>query len=196
MTHYEHLLAHKILAFDNQNNALACSGYIFFRKFCENNNLQIDNIKDDLVFNHIYHTAQSRKGSLNGMYDKKHSEETKQLMSKNYKKRVYTNDERLRISKRSSVARWYNNGSTEVFTQSPPDKYKVGRLPGTNVGGKNAAAIKCYVYDINKQLLDICECINYAGLKYGLKDREAKKHTGWQKGPYKGYYFIKEQDKL
>ena len=194
LTHYEHLCAHKILAYDNPNHPIACSGYIFFRKFCEQHDLVVDNIEDIESFNNIYHVAQSRKGTLNGMYGRHHSEVSKTLMKQNYKKHEWTVEERLNRSNWSSKSKWYTNGDSETFTSSPPEGYYLGRKPGTNKGGKNSQALKCYVYNIDKQLLEVCDCINVAGLKYGLKDREAKRHTGWDKGPYKGFYFIKETD--
>ena len=194
LTHYEHLIAHKILAYDNSDNSLACSGYIFFRNFCEQHKLTTDNIEDIEAFNKIYHKAQSREGTLNGMYGRHHSEATKVLMNQNHIKHVWTPEERLKQSGRASSSRWYTNGCFETFASSPPKGYYLGRKPGTNKGSKNSQALKCYVYNIDKQLLEVCDCINVAGLKYGLKDREAKRHTGWDKGPYKGFYFIKEKD--
>lgn len=197
LTHYEHLIAHKFLAYDNPDNPIACSGYIFFRKFCENHNISVDTIENEDLFNHIYHVAQSRPKELNGMYNRNHSKESKILISKNHRNHDWTQEERIAQSKRSSASKWYTNGEKEIFTsQLPPEGYYLGRKPGTNIGGKNAMAIKCYVYNKNRQLVDICDCINQAGLKYGIKNREAKKHTGWSKGPYKGYFFIKESEVL
>lgn len=195
LTHYEHLIVHKILAYDNMTNTLACSGYIMFRKFCTQRHLNVDEIDDEEMFNKIYHIAQSRPGELNGMFGRTHSKDSilKILEHRDYSV-FHSKEFKEKCSLRCKESRWYTDGINESFTTNPPEGWHEGSKPGTNCGGKNASAIKCYVYDENKNLLDICECINYAGLKYGLKNREAKGHTGWEKGPYKGYYFIKESE--
>lgn len=172
------MIAHKILAYDNPEDTLACSGYIFFRKFCEQHNIEVDNIEDTNTFNNIYHKAQSRKGYLNGMYGKHHSEASKVSMKQNRTKHEWTAEERLKQSSHSSNSNWYTNGYIETFTSSPPEGYYLGRKLGTGKGSKNSQALKCYVYNADKRLLEVCDCINSAGLKYGLKDREAKRHTG------------------
>lgn len=189
----EHYIAHYLLAKENMNNYKLCIAWYRMNKTIDTGNIYIDSLEYEKLKN----TAQSRPGELNGMFGKYHSEKSKKQMSQNHDSTWAKSEEgrqcRSEISKQSN---WYTNGISETFSVICPDGWYKGRKPGTNVGGKNASAIRCYVYNLDKQLVDICECINYAGLKYGLADREAKDHTGWNRGPYKGYYFIKESEVL
>ncbi len=194
LTHFEHLIVHKILAYDNPEDPRACSGYVFFRKFCEKHNLEVEPIEDPALFNKIYSTGQSRPGSFNGMSGKHHSEETKSKMRVNHQYKEWTTDERIKVSVRSSKSRWYTDGTNEKFAIESPEGWHLGRKPGTGVGSKNAAAIKCYVYDESKNLVGTFGSIAEAEQSCGLKRNTAKRYTGWENGPYKGFYFIKEEN--
>lgn len=194
LTHKEHLIAHKILAEDNVDDNRVCGAYIILSKFCKRFNIELDLPED--TFNQIYHSAQGHPGEENGMYNKNHTVESRLKMSNYASNR--TKEHRIKLSKAASIrsqnSKWYTNGILEKFTYKCPDGWHEGRKPGTNSGSKNSMAIKCYVYDIDKNLLNIYDCINEAGKANGLKDREAKWHTGWDRGPYKGLYYIKESE--
>ena len=194
LTHYEHAIAHYILAKNNLSDYKVCSAFTYMQKFNEKHKIDLDFINPN-DYNKIYSAAQARNGCNNGMFGRNHSEKSRLLMSQNMHPHILTEEERKKRSYIAKNSRWYNNGVCETFSLTCPEGWWPGRKPGTNSGDKNAAAIKCAVYDSDKNYIATYGCINTAGKVFGLKNREAKKHTGWERGPYKGFYFIKIENK-
>ena len=73
-------------------------------------------------------------GSNNGMFGKKHSDETKRKLSEKAKGRILSNEQKTKIS---------NSLKNRVFSKKHLEK-----LSEANKGGKNRAAKKCVVNEI------------------------------------------------
>lgn len=188
LTHFEHMIAHLILAEDNLDDFEVCLAAVHFKKFCDRECIEVSSL-DSNTYNSIYSASQSRKCEANGMFGRSHTAESMAKMSLNHNKDAYKTPEfRKKRSDYTKLCHWYTNGDRETFSLTCPDGWWRGRKQGTSAKSKNAQAKPTAVYDSNKALVGVFGSLIEASNAVGF-DHSCKGHVKGFEKDYKGFYF-------
>lgn len=121
LTHFEHAMAHCILARDNLDDFEVCFPVSFMLKDCTPDDILNYNITPE-EYNLIYSASQSRPGESNGMYGKTHTQESiNKILSHRRLESYQTKEFREKRSAHSRLSKWFTDGVNESFTTECPD---------------------------------------------------------------------------
>lgn len=143
-------------------------------------------------YNSISGGQANHSGTNNPFYGKHHTEESKEKIRQNRKRREFTPEEKAKLKERMTGENnpMYGVSSLSLMTEEQIAMWKL-HLSMAHSGGKNPAAKPIIIVDTFTGEETYCEYRRQLKEKIGMSGRNAKKYIG-ENNLYKGRYYLKE----